>query len=85
MLLKGSSGFISPFLHVNAPYDCNGLVFVEDDDPDYGQVWSRIKKDQAEREGMKIIKCSKCTKPAVQLDHLWPYYDEQNLCEDHNK
>lgn len=84
-MLKGDDGFVSPFLHGNAPYDCNGLVFVVTEDEDGNEWWNRISKEIAERDGMKIITCCKCNKPAVQLDHLWPYYDDQCLCEDHNK
>ena len=79
--LSGSSGMVGGGLHIAASYDCNGMVFVEVQDEDVGLWWKRVAKEEAE-EG-KIIKCSMCDKPAVSLDHYWPYYTERCLCADH--
>lgn len=68
-LLKGTTGFVGG-MHISAPYDCNGMVFVED-----GDWWKRVKKP-----GKRTVITCHCGKPAVQLDHLWPYYNERTLC-----
>lgn len=34
-------------------------------------------------DGSNIIRCRKCDKPATQIDHYYPYYDENNSCDDH--
>ena len=31
----------------------------------------------------RVIKCSVCGKPAIVIDHFFPYYTEHNRCEDH--
>lgn len=38
------------------------------------------ESEVGERE---VIKCSLCSKPAVQLDHHYPYYSTYNLCASH--
>jgi len=76
--LTGDCGFISPNIHVNANYDCNGMVFVETDD-----YWERMPKKEAKKKGLKIIKCSYCDKPAVSLDHSWPYLQDETTCKKH--
>lgn len=84
MLLKGTSGFIGHGIHVSAPYDCNGFVFVEWHYR-WGDWWKRMTKKRAEREGRTIITCCKCSRPAVQLDHHWPYMSDYCLCAEHQK
>ena len=85
--LRGCSGlFVGGCFRVAAPYDCNGKVFVESEstDPDdCAPVWRRMSAKKAVREGRKIITCSMCNKPAVSLDHLWPYYRDMNRCKEH--
>ena len=75
--LTGNSG-LTGWGHVSASYDCNGMVFVETDD-----YWKRMPKEEAEKQGLKIITCSYCDKPAVSLDHHYPYMADQNLCAEH--
>ena len=69
--------------HISAPYDNNGMVFVEVQHPEYGMIWERMPKEQAEAEGKTIIRCCQCDKPATSLDHFYPYFSGQNLCDDH--
>ena len=58
-----------------------GEVFVEIDDEECGKWWeSRPLTDVGDAP---IITCSRCPKPAVQLDHLWPYQSEMCLCAEH--
>lgn len=66
------------FLHVNAPYDSNGMVFVEEED-----WWKRMPAKRAERQKKRVIRCYVCESPAVRLDHLWPYHTEMTACKDH--
>jgi len=90
--LKGSSGIgVCGLLHVNAPYDSNGKVFVEweyrykfpDGKIDKYDGWKRMSLERALKEKRKIIKCFRCNKPAVRLEHSYPYMVELNACEDH--
>lgn len=77
--LTGNSGLIGN-CHFNAPYDCNGMVFVKTDDG-----WERVPKEQAKKENRKIITCSYCNKPAVSLDHCWPHLQKETVCKKHFK
>ena len=67
------------FLHISAPYDSNGMVFVETDDIG----WKRVPEKVVKRHKHTVIKCYVCENPAVRLDHLWPYYTEMTACKDH--
>lgn len=76
--LTGNSGFIGN-IHISAPYDSNGRVFVETEDIG----WVRVPKNTAKRHKLTVIKCYVCENPAVRLDHLWPYHTEMTACKDH--
>jgi len=85
-LLKGNTGCVfgddgKLVAHYNAPYDSNGMVFALIDDT--GELWDRMTREAAEREGFSIVSCSKCSEPAAQMDHLWPYYMDDCLCVNH--
>ena len=73
-----------------------GMVFVEteeksDPDPETGYVetirwWKEVASVYAKsRPHLKIITCSKCKRPAVVVDHFWPYYTEHCRCKWHRK
>jgi hypothetical protein len=88
--LVGNSGLgVGGFLHVSMPYDSNGKVFIKhtykhkfpDGNIEKIDSWKRIDINKAKEKD--IIKCFVCKKPAVRLDHLWPYYWEMNACEEH--
>ena len=81
--LTGNSGFVAPGLHIAANYDCNGMVFVEVEDPEWGLIWERMESIEAHEKGLQIIKCALCEKPATSIDHYFPYYQEMNRCDDH--
>ena len=81
--LTGNSGVVAEGLHIAGSYDSNGGVFVSTIDDDYGHVWERVDKERAVSEGMEIISCSMCEKPAVSLDHHWPYFSDYCRCADH--
>ena len=81
--LTGDSGMVADGLHISAPYDSNGMVFVEVEDKEWGVICERVEKEKATTEKMNIITCSMCNKPAVSLDHYWPYYSDHCLCEEH--
>ena len=84
--LAGNSGLGAEYhnaevFHVSAPFSNNGMVFVDVDD---GKCdWKRVP--EAEADPAKIIRCSEpgCEKPAVMLDHFYPYHSENNRCEGH--
>lgn len=95
--IKGNTGLgVEGFFHLSAPYDSNGMVFVQ-----YtyrrkyiqdGTVlieemdsWKRMTLARAKKEHRRIIPCSMCNKPAVSLDHLWPYEIVFNRCAEHYK
>lgn len=95
--IKGSTGLgVGGFFHVSAPYDSNGKVFVchtykrkyiqdgvvltEEMDS-----WKRMTLARAKKEHRRIIPCSMCNRPAVSLDHLWPYEIMFNRCSEHYK
>lgn len=84
--LTGNSGFniegLSDIFHLSANYAATkGFVFVEvkEDRRD----WERVKKSDAIKNKRHIIRCSYCTKPAISLDHSWPYLQEATYCADH--
>jgi hypothetical protein len=86
--LIGSSGLGvdgSVFFHIAANYAAGrGKCFVEwfgrgDSAPD----WKRMTLKRAHKEGRHIIACAHCDKPAISLDHLWPYHSEMNYCAAH--
>ncbi len=57
-----------------------GQVFVWTDDMD---TWNRMSFQSAVEQNKRVIKCSYCQeKPAQTIDHFFPYYIEQNLCDD---
>ena len=84
--LKGNSGLIlddngKVIMHINAPYDNNGMVFVYTEDH---MLWERMSLKQAKKEKREIITCCQCDKPATSLDHHYPYMTGRNLCDDHD-
>lgn len=90
--ITGNSGLgIGGFLHIGMPYDSNGKVFVKwiykrklpDGQIEKMDSWKRVDKNKAKDKD--IIRCTFCNKPAVRLDHLWPYYSEMNACENHTE
>lgn len=81
--LTGNSGLgVGGFFHISMPYDCNGRVFVWSKD---FQGWERMTPKRAKLWKREIITCSKrgCKKPAVMVDHHFPYYHDHNLCKRH--
>jgi len=77
--ITGNTGIIGN-IHYCSNYDCNGKVFVA-----IKNHWKRATKTTAEKKNLKIITCSYCDKPAVSLDHCYPYLQESTVCEDHFK
>jgi hypothetical protein len=80
--LTGNSGFVGGF-HLNANYAAGeGNVFqkaqLEMYPGEFVDHWERVKTEDANPD--KIIKCYNCNKPAVTLDHSWPYLQEKTLC-----
>lgn len=57
-----------------------GEVFVDDSEWD----WWKVVEATSENV-VRAIRCSKCDKPAVRLDHLYPYDREFNRCADHSE
>lgn len=85
--IAGDSGIITDeagglVMHLNAPYGNKDedTVFVATAD---GMSWRRMKKDVAAKKKLSPIKCSYCAKPAVRLDHSWPYLVGTTSCADH--
>jgi hypothetical protein len=85
--IGGESGIITDeagglVMHINAPYGNRDedTVFVATDE---GMSWTRMKKDIAAKKKLSPIKCSYCVKPAVRLDHSWPYLTGTTSCADH--
>ena len=77
--IVGNTGLgVEGCFHVSAPYDSNGKIFI-----DYGDSWKRVTRKQAKRLGETPIPCSMCKRAAVSLDHLYPYYGDQNRCAVH--
>jgi len=78
--IKGNTGLgVAGAFHLSAPYDSNGQVFVDCRD----RGWERVDADKANPDA--IIRCCMCDKPAVSLDHLYPYHSEMNRCARHFK
>lgn len=81
--ITGNTGLgVGGFFHITAPYDSNGMVFVssEEDMMD----WSRVPLEEAKEKNLSIISCCMCSKPAVSLDHHYPYFMSKNRCEEHH-
>jgi hypothetical protein len=83
--LTGNSGFavagLPTCFHVNANHAANdGTVFVEHKDH-----WRRMKAEEATAKKKRIIPCTYCAKPAISLDHSWPYLVENTYCADHKE
>lgn len=85
--LTGNSGFnvagMPAFHHISANYASNnGMVFVEHEDR---YRWQRMPAKMAVEKKKHIISCSYCSKPAISIDHCWPYLIENTYCEDHKE
>lgn len=67
-------------MHISSPFrpKQRGKVFVSLGEGDWELCSESDVKDRP------IITCVHCEKPAVQLDHFWPYHSEQNLCAFHS-
>lgn len=85
--LTGDSGLgVAGFFHVTANYAAGeGNCFVRREDAEYGDIWERLPLKQAQDERLEIISCAQCDKPAISLDHHWPYMSDYNYCEDHRR
>jgi len=84
--LTGRSGFnvegMSLAFHVSANYAATkGMVFVESEEECTN--WERMTRVVAEKQGKRIIRCSYCKRPAISLDHSWPYLQEATYCARH--
>jgi len=67
-------------LHVSRPFVAKpGEVFVVSGIQE--ESWQLCPESEA--EGKRVIVCTHCDKPAIQLDHFWPYYSDHNLCAFH--
>ena len=80
--ITGNTGLgVGGFFHVSASYDSNGMVFVacEEDMMD----WKRVPLEEAKEKNLQIINCCMCNKPAVSLDHHYPYLIDDNRCVEH--
>ena len=93
--ITGNSGLgVGGFFHVNAPFDCNGKVFVKweyrQKSPDGKKIekwesWKRMTLKRAIKENREIIPCYFCKNPAASLDHCYPYMSDKTLCKNHHK
>ena len=67
-------------VHIGKPYELNpGFVYVVGDE----DRWEVIRKDESSDQ--RVIVCSRrhCYRPAVQLDHFFPFFSDFTLCEVH--
>jgi hypothetical protein len=67
---------------LNMNYSSAGKVFIEDKT---GEGWFRGTPEEARKRGLKVVSCHYCHKPAVTLDHSYPWQTEYTACEDHLK
>lgn len=80
--LTGKTGIIPGLGIANMNYSATpGKVFVRDRGQDYG--WFRCKEEEAIQNNYHIIRCNYCQKPAVTLDHSYPYQMEYTACAEH--
>ena len=49
--------------------------------------WRSVKLATAVRHSwcQRILRCAHCMRPAVRIDHHWPYMSGANACEKHLK
>lgn len=87
--LSGNSGLLTDdkgtvVMHLNMPYGNNdeNTVFVVPKGAEFDS-WRRMTKEEAKKQGLTPIKCSYCKKPAVRLDHSWPWMMGTTSCKDH--
>jgi len=80
--LTSTTGLMGGGIHINAPYivEDDKTVFVGDYDE---MSWERMSVSEAKKKKLSPIKCSYCAKPAVRLDHMWPYVSGTTSCHDH--
>lgn len=46
-------------------------------------IWKEVSKELAMKDNMQAIMCSKCkTRPAIQMDNFYPYFDDYCLCKE---
>jgi hypothetical protein len=75
--LTGNSGIV-PGGHLGMNYSAGeGNVFVATKD-----WWKRVTANEVQ-DGDVIVTCYYCDKPAISIDHHYPYETEFNYCEDH--
>ncbi len=77
--LIGHSGFVVHGIHISSNYSNNGMIFVDEDGRG---LWERKPLEEV-IDKSKIISCCQCERPAITLDHFYPYHIEMNLCEEH--
>lgn len=49
-----------------------------------GDDWRVVTLAKAERDQLRIVRCSRCDSPAVILDSFHPYHQELTLCFEHS-
>lgn len=80
----GLTGNTEGIIHYNANYSATeNHVFIEIQEDGF-LTWERIEKENIE-DGMIIITCNYCDKPAISLDHSWPWLQENTTCEEHHE
>lgn len=69
-------------IHIARPYVAEeDHVFIYDEESD----WKHVTVEEAARLGKEAVECYAvgCTKPAVMLDHYFPYDSFCTRCEEH--
>lgn len=87
--LTGNSGIgvenLPGVFHISANYaagkkHCFVLTHLRHRD---GPRWKRMTLARAKKEKREIMRCSYCNRPAISIDHFWPYHSEANHCARH--
>lgn len=60
-------------------------VWIDDGKGDYNIVDKNDADKIIQESNGFIITCSQCEKPAIEIDHYYPFYSDMCFCEEHSK
>lgn len=80
--ITGRGNYLPGIGLLSMNYSADGKIFIRDKT---GEGWFRGTAEEAAKRGLRVIRCNYCDKPAVTLDHSYPYQTETTACQDHLK
>jgi hypothetical protein len=80
--IKKSGGLVAgdAVIHINRPTELeSGFRYVMTDDG----WWEAVPVSESENRRVITCSCLRCYRPAIQIDHLFPFENEYTRCEVH--